>query len=177
MNQAKKKPTGGGKLNRTQTVTMRLDPQLRYLTDLAARMQRRTTSGFIEWAIGEALDKVVMRTYDDGIKDAVTLSNEAYNLWDVDEADRFVKLAINYPQLLTYEEQIIWKIVREKDAFWDKGSVPGTDASPNFMNKIVDFIAIRKYWGAITLVATGEKGADFLPVYVPGLGACDEIPF
>ena len=44
------KDRGGSKLNRTETVTIRLDPKLRYLTELAARKQRRTVSSFIEWA-------------------------------------------------------------------------------------------------------------------------------
>lgn len=43
------------KLNRTETVTARLDPKLNYLCELASRAQRRTKSSFIEWAIQEAL--------------------------------------------------------------------------------------------------------------------------
>lgn len=45
----------GSKLNRSETVTIRLDPRLNYLTDLAARCQRRTKSSFIEWVIKETL--------------------------------------------------------------------------------------------------------------------------
>jgi hypothetical protein len=42
---------GGGKLSRSETVTVRLDPKLRYLAELAARLHRRTLSSYIEWAI------------------------------------------------------------------------------------------------------------------------------
>ncbi len=106
---AKKKTGGGGKLNRSQTVTLRLDPKLRYLTDLAARTQRRTTSGFIEWAIENSLSNVSIADSSG----TVALSEIGDYLWDVDESDRFLKLATGYPSLLTHEEQIIWKVVRE----------------------------------------------------------------
>ena len=99
---------GGGKLNRTQTVTLRLDPKLRYLTDLAARNQRRTTSGFIEWAIENSLKNVGV--YQES-GDSVSLADIGNYLWDVDESDRFLKLAIGFPTLLTHEEQVIWKLV------------------------------------------------------------------
>ena len=120
MAEKKVRNSGGGKLNRTQTVTLRLDPRLRYLTELAARTQRRTTSGFIEWAIEQSLDQVVVRSGDDC---NTTLAGEAFELWDVDEADRFIKLATRYPYLLSHEEQIAWKLVDETDEFWAKDSI------------------------------------------------------
>ena len=43
------------KLNRSETVTVRLDPRLNYLAELAGRAQRRTKSSFIEWAVQEAV--------------------------------------------------------------------------------------------------------------------------
>src|SRR5262245_48553034 len=97
---AKGRPRGGGsKLNRTATVTLRLDPRLRYLTELAARKQRRTVSSFVEWSIEQALVHVIL----DENKN-VTVPAASVELWDPEEADRFVKLALSYPQLLTYEE-------------------------------------------------------------------------
>ena len=48
---------GGGKLARSEVVTVRLDPRLRYLANLVARKQRRTLSSFIEWAIEESLTR------------------------------------------------------------------------------------------------------------------------
>ena len=45
---------GGGKLSRSETVTVRLDPRLRYLAELAARLHRRTLSSYVEWEIGRA---------------------------------------------------------------------------------------------------------------------------
>lgn len=92
---------GGGKLARSETVTVRLDPKLRYLAELAARKQRRTLSSFIEWAVEHALGEVHVGSR--------TIAQEASELWDVEEADRFVQLALHHPELLTFEEQQIWK--------------------------------------------------------------------
>ena len=96
-----KRKAGGGKLSRSETVTVRLDPKLRYLASLAARKQRRTLSSFIEWAVER-----VLREVDLG---RGSIAEEAYELWDVEEADRFVLLALHAPDLLTFEEQQLWK--------------------------------------------------------------------
>ena len=98
--------TGGGKLSRSEVVTVRLDQKLRYLADLAARKQRRTLSSFIEWAIERALAEVKL-------SGTSTVEEEARALWDIDESDRFVKLAFFDESLLTYDEQVIWKIIQE----------------------------------------------------------------
>lgn len=46
------------KLNRSETVTVRLDPRLNYLAELAGRAQRRTKSSFIEWAVQQAIKEM-----------------------------------------------------------------------------------------------------------------------
>src|SRR4051795_7355266 len=83
-----KRRGGGGKLARSETVTIRLDPKLRYLTELAARKQRRTVSSFIEWAIESALDRIILREsynqYQGGTVEE-TLGDQAEVLWDIDD--------------------------------------------------------------------------------------------
>lgn len=138
----------GGKLNRSETVSVRLDPKLRYLADLAARKQRRTVSSFIEWAVEQSLREVKLYI-GSGYQDDhdVSVDDEANNLWDVDESERFVKLAIKYPELLTHQEQEIWKLLldstllhpaRSRDynsVRWDWG-----------MLEDVVFPTLRKHW-------------------------------
>jgi hypothetical protein len=88
-------------IRRTQTVTLRLDPKLRYLTDLAARSQRRTTSGFIEWAIEGSFSEVPVYSESGGV---VLLAEIDNYLWDVDESDRFLKTCFCLPKL-TYTQR------------------------------------------------------------------------
>jgi len=113
---ADKKTGGGSKLSRTQTVTVRFDPKLRYLADLAARKQRRTVSSFIEWVVQESLGDIYLQE-NNGTGREVTIADEAEGLWDVDDSERFVRLALAYPELLTHEEQLLWRVLKDYKLF------------------------------------------------------------
>lgn len=160
--------SGGGKLSRSETVTVRLDPKLRYLAELAARKQRRTLSSYIEWAIEESLNRVVID--EDKIfggQNTATVADVATSLWDVDDPDRFVKLAIRYPDMLTHEEQTLWKLVRENGYLWkgryDKNSGDWTWAID--LDRLI-IERLRERWEAFNAVAKGEAGKDTLPTWI-----------
>ena len=106
---------GGGNLSRSVGVSLRLDPKLRYLADIAARSHRRTLSAYIEWAVQASLSQVSLRLQTNS---HVSLEEVANTLWDVDEADRFFTLAHMFPDLLVHEEQILWKLICENGFFW-----------------------------------------------------------
>lgn len=155
--QASKK--GGGKLNRTETVTLRLDPKLRYLTEIAARTQRRSTSSFIEWAIVESLKLIHLDNTSAGV---ITLSQRASLLWDVDEPDRFVKLALRYPNLLTHEEMVLWKLVSENQYFWR--FTQSDDESKPYVNlNSIDYVALRKQWENLKSVVEEDSNGSEIP--------------
>jgi hypothetical protein len=151
------------RLSRSETVTVRLDPRLRYLADLAARQQRRTLSSFIEWAVEESLGHVTLRTSGG---QAVSLASAAPDLWDVDEADRFVRLALRHPELLTHEEQIRWKLITENGAVWrehrDDGKGGWTWA---LTASNLDYECLRRHWDAFCQVAKGQAGRSNLPTW------------
>lgn len=113
---AEKKAGGGSKLSRTQTVTVRFDPKLRYLTELAARKQRRTVSSYIEWAVQESLSNLYLQE-SGGSGRGVTIADEAEGLWDVDDTEKFVRLVLAYPELLTHEEQLLWRVLKDSKLF------------------------------------------------------------
>ena len=114
MTETDKRKGGGGKLTRTETVTVRLDPKLRYLAELAARKQRRTLSSYIEWAIEDSLKTVMLFQGNSYENDPpATVADEVSRLWDVDQSERFVRLAIAYPELMTHEEQEVWKLLQD----------------------------------------------------------------
>lgn len=155
-------------LMRSQIVSVRLDPRLRYLAEIAALKQRRTLSSFIEWAVEQALQNVVLR--EDGAR-MTTVADATDVLWDVDSADRFVRLAIHYPELLNHDQQRLWKLVRETDALWTRRSGPASRRamSPDDLN----LPRVRKNWDTLIRVASGELGIDALP---PWLDTPPEIP-
>lgn len=93
--------SGGGKLNRTETVTVRLDPCLNYLAELAGRSQRRTKSSFIEWAVSQAIGDVFS-------------DKKATLLWRLTPAQRLEALYEWAPELLTFDEQCLIAEARAK---------------------------------------------------------------
>jgi hypothetical protein len=121
---------------RTAVTTLRFEPRIRYLADLAARIQRRNLTDFLEWSIEEVLKTIQIKAGDNPYGDnnepsygdapnewtakprqASVFDNSiaarSHELWDVDEADRFIKLATKFPHLLDYEEQQLWKRILE----------------------------------------------------------------
>jgi hypothetical protein len=151
----RKKTGGGGKLSRSETVTVRLDPKLRYLAELAARKQRRTLSSFIEWAIEENLKSIYL---EDGAETR-SIASQSADLWDVDEPDRFAKLAIRYPQMLTHDEQVLWKLVKENGCFWRTFS----DGTWDIEERDLIFEHLREHWSNLKKVARGELPKSTLP--------------
>ncbi|HBA67163.1 MAG TPA: hypothetical protein DCZ48_13485 [Methylococcaceae bacterium] len=140
---------------------MRLDPKLRYLTEIAARKHRRTISSFIEWAVEASLRDV--RLYQgtgyQGDED-ITVEDESKDLWDIDESERFARLAIKYPELLTHQEQEIWKLLSDSGlmsparsrnhngtVFWSWGILEDTV-----------FPKLRRYWSE--LLDAYSEGAE-----------------
>lgn len=183
----KKAAKGGGRLSRSETVTVRLDPKLNYLCELASRAQRRTKSSFIEWAIEHALGGVSVpgssRSFDEPDS---TISGIASELWDTDEPDRLVKLAFNAPSLMNHEEQVLWKLISENGYLW-KGHYPASgdqkwkwQVEPDSL--IMD--RLRAHWDVFVSVANNEASKDTLPgwnktKYVPKTTSSldDDIPF
>jgi uncharacterized protein (DUF1778 family) len=155
------RPSGGGsKLQRSETLTIRLDPKLRYLTELAARKQRRTVSSFIEWAIEHALSDVILKEDAHG---AINVDLAAFDLWDPHEADRFAKLALYYQDLLTYDEEVLWKLIRECDVLWRDDFNHRRGLPPQEKDAMLLYPILRTHWEALQKVAAGEADRSILP--------------
>lgn len=155
---------GGGKLTRSETVTVRLDPKLRYLAELAALKQRRTLSSFIEWVIEDSLARVLLY---EGVEDLTTgrsVADESKVLWDVDEPDRFAKLALRYPDLLTHDEQKRWKLIRENGNLWRGQYKISTGRwSWTVDERSLCYDRLREHWSNFCSVANGDSPVDVLP--------------
>jgi hypothetical protein len=127
-------PIGGGKLSRSEVVTVRLDPKTRYLAELAARRQRRTLSSYIEWVVAESLVQFIQAEQTTNGED-----EDINGLWDVDDCDRLVKLALYDKSLLNYREQVIWKRIQEQAA-------PG---DLDLSERKVEWENIRRIWSQL----------------------------
>lgn len=175
MTERKRKPKATG--SRTEVFAMRLDPKLKYLAEVAARKQRRSLANFIEWSLEQALGAVkLVEPNDLNGQYSLNVLDEAGKLWDLEPSDRFIKLAENYPDLLNYEEQLIWKAIFEvtahefyKDA--DGKSQMNTYAfieGPN-QNKRVDRSAVKECWPQLVGYADGTLTIEELKTALKNL--------
>lgn len=180
-----KKKGAGGKLSRSEVVTVRLDQKLRFAAEIVARKQRRTLSSFIEWAIEQAVSKEIVQINDHDIQEATALEVTA-KIWDVDEADRFIKFAETCPTLLNFKEERLWKTIKETPYFFQH--VEKEDDSPNSKliwdtcSSNIRFERVREYWDKLQKIAEGEECKDSLPTLPENeirqkANTADEIPF
>ncbi|MFZ0245082.1 hypothetical protein [Candidatus Binatus sp.] len=149
------------KLPRTQTISVRLDPKLRYLSEIAARRQRRTISSFVEWSIEYSLNHFFL-TDSDGNTNSV--GDLAGRLWDISPADRFVKLALHYPDLLTHDEEMLWRLIQENGFLW-RGSFVENKFTWKVKEGGINLDRLRQYWETFNKVAHGEAPESELPTW------------
>jgi hypothetical protein len=172
---------------KSDVVTVRLDPKIKYIAELAARRQRRTLSSFIEWAIEDSLSRVHPDYHaNDDPSFAATFADKASSLWDVDEPDRFAKLALAYPELLDHEEQRIWKLIRECGLLW-RGQYDGVENEWRWSvsENALDWKKLREHWETFRKVAQGDLPRSSLPTWLKRKAAAgtkpnildDDIPF
>lgn len=180
---ATKKRATRSKSTRSETVSVRLDPKLRYLAELAARVQRRTLSSYIDWAISESLSRVDIP--DSPGRPAI--ADVADDLWDIDDADRFAKLAFKAPTLLDFDEQRMWKLVQEYGYLWrgewitrDKTGVQ--DWSWVIRESGLIYKRLREVWPTLQAIVAGDEDAK-LPAWKDvrttddPFADVDDIPF
>jgi hypothetical protein len=153
------------------------------LAEIAARKQRRTLSGYIEWAVERSLDKVILKE-GDSFGGAVSVSDAqtTHELWDVDEAERLLRLAFNFPELLTYEEQLIWRVIRDCGYIWrGRFAKPHDEWEWNIAEENLNWGRLREYWDIFKGVAAGEIPRERLPSWQKKISRPvpdpDDIPF
>lgn len=156
--------SAGSRLGRTETVSIRLDPRLNYLCELAARSQRRTKSSFIEATIAEKIDTMPFRNWADD-SDPVSIGDRASYLWHVRESYRLCSLALIAPHLLTFEEQETWEVIRETGYFW-LGRWTGETWNWSCDETSLIRERVDEVWETILAVAAGDKDRDSLPKLV-----------
>jgi len=167
------KKGAGGNLNRSETVTIRLDPKLRYLTEIGARCQRRTVSSFIEWAVQQSLSMVMVTEGGLWSKRDTPLITQSELLWKVHEADRFAYLAILRVELLNTREQMLFQLLKDRGLM--NGIFP-SDEDYDLEKTIHSQIhwkrveqelvpSLRKHWEEFNEVIDGKRDANELPFW------------
>ena len=115
---AKRKPAG--EQAKGLTLTIRISPKSKFVMELLARKQRRTVSAVIEWLAMQAADEAFSESVEfieNGVTRTVKRSLSDL-LWDVDEVHRLINLAGLAPELMTYDEELIWSTIKNETGFW-----------------------------------------------------------
>jgi len=171
---------GGGKLSRSVTVTVRLDPKLRYLVEIAARCQRRTVSSYIEWAVLESLSGIRLPDGMGGNGNVIEfVSDKADQLWSVDESERLARLAILHPALLNHDEQLLWKLICDRGLIWQGAYIVGGSRVWDWekLERLV-FPELRKHWNLFKEVLNGDAQENNLPQWDSEIiDKTKELPF
>jgi predicted transcriptional regulator len=123
-----------GTQQKAENINIRVSPKLKYGLELLSRKQRRTLTSVMEWA----LEKVI-RDEKEGlcIEDWSSYAPEGTKantpepvgghpkmrcfldlLWSPDEMDRFLNLVFFDSSYLTYEEEVLWKLIADNSKYW-----------------------------------------------------------
>lgn len=143
----------------TVSVSLRIDPRIKYGIDLAARIQKRTVTGVVEWAVERALADVTMPPsifIEDEDPDAPTdlASHLDDLLWSPSEGVRLVLLASRYPSLLSYEESLIWETIKLSRPFWRKLPSGPAECTP-WENARLDMVS--EFWDVLVDIVQTKK--------------------
>ena len=120
----------------------------------------------MEWAVEQAINMVTLAVEmvpDDPYPRNLTVGSLADKLWDVDDVSRFIALAFRFPELLTYDEQRIWGIIRNNGYFW-KGSFSKKPPYPwewdtgNPDHLIRD--RVQHYWELFEMIIAEEDAGE-----------------
>jgi hypothetical protein len=118
-------------IRKSENLNIRIDARTRCGLDLLARVSNRSVSEIVLAELRKRLDAELPRRDVDGKQ--VSLLDV---VWDVFEQDRMVKLAVFGPELLTEDEQKMWRVISEDRAYIPKRGTP-------------NYAAIRKDWKTI----------------------------
>jgi hypothetical protein len=118
----------------------------------------------IEWAIEKAVSEESVKLYGNG--NYLSALDAMKNVWDVDDADRFVKFAAEFPELLNFEEEQLWKLIRNTPYFFKevkRKHEPNTHLSWSVSSTNIWLQRVRDYWALLNEIVAGEQNSDKLP--------------
>ncbi|WP_066570522.1 hypothetical protein [Snodgrassella sp. CFCC 13594] len=123
---------------KSENLTIRLDPQTRFLAEMASRVQKRSLSSFVEWSVQESFSFI---TWRNASGELTSLNDLLNNVWHVDESERFIRMALSNPELLTFNEQLIIDSIKTefRNIFFNK-------PQKHFDYSNINRVKLRELW-------------------------------
>lgn len=128
-----------GETSTTVSVGIRIDPKIKFALDLMGRLQKRSLTAVIEWAISNAISQQTAGPFDRSLSDVVDV------IWSTDECTRFINLCYQLPEALTYDELRTWETIKASPYFWIKSKDGTHDTAVNNLS----IFLVRDNWEAI----------------------------
>ncbi|AZE37691.1 hypothetical protein C4K06_4676 [Pseudomonas chlororaphis subsp. aureofaciens] len=146
-----------GETSTTVSVGVRIDPKVKFALDIMGRLQKRSLTAVIEWAISNAISQQAID------KSTYSMGELLDKIWSTDESTRLVMLAFYLPQALTYDELRLWETIQASGYFWHK--YPDGTYDENNLD-MLDFSAVRSGWSSLTDHVEKHKGNScIMPIY------------
>lgn len=138
-----------GETATTVSVGIRIDPKIKFALDLMGRLQKRSLTAVIEWAISNAIAQQTAGTLD------LPMSKVVDEIWSTDEATRFINLCYNLPEALTFDELRVWETIKASAYFWKTFQDRSYDTTKNMLE--IDLV--RSNWDTIQSFVEANKGS------------------
>lgn len=110
-----------GSRGKSEVITIRINPKAKFALEILARMQGRTAAQTVEGAIHMMLD-YGYRNADDWRYGQHNFSREdslsvIEKLWSPHRGERLLRMAFQHPELLVYEEEVVWNEMARAGVF------------------------------------------------------------
>lgn len=138
---------------RTESLTVRIDPRVKYLANVVASAKRLSLTSLLERALEEAINRAEI--WEGGT--ATKMSVVVDEIWAEHEADRFVLLADRLPfvpfaeSMTAEEKEVLWEMIQSRQEFW---LPPLSKGSYNVSRISFNFKALREQWDKLKAEAT-----------------------
>ncbi|MQA55641.1 MULTISPECIES: hypothetical protein [Pseudomonas chlororaphis group] len=142
-----------GETSTTVSVGIRIDPKMKFALDIMGRLQKRSLTAVIEWAIHNAMEREML-------DEQSSLAHEIDCIWSTDEITRLVNLAERMPQALTYDELRIWETIKNSPYLWSVRE--GSALSPKKLN----LTALREDWEELMLHIEANKTSSYIKPFL-----------
>lgn len=108
-----------GETATTVSIGIRIDPKIKFALDMMGRLQKRSSTAVVEWAISNAISQQVAGPLNQPMSTVVD------GIWSTDEATRFINLCFGLPEALSYDELRLWETIMASPPFWKDFSSTG----------------------------------------------------
>ena len=117
---------------RSDLVGIRITPRMRFGLELLAKKHDRTLTDTVILAINEMFKTELVGLL---LQPTVGYEHPVYVLdivWSPQEHERFARVGIYFPALLTDNEKYLWQVIQETKKFWKGGKRPARPTPDDF---------------------------------------------